>query len=214
MATPSCSTLSAQSVTPYQATIGGVVVETDNVGGTYGWLYGTTPSANSQAAPEGSYSSAEGPQPSNLTTIFGLLPSTTYYFQFFIQPGSPLTGTYSGGILSFTTAAAPTYPPGAITGAAQNITPSSAVLTGQIYANGFDTTYSFEYGTTTGYGGSTPGADGGTQSQYVQVSSSLTGLAANTLYYFQLVATNTYGTTLGGQGSFVTNPAGGLLAFM
>ena len=68
-------------------------------------------------------------------------------------------------------------------------------LRGTIYPYELDTHYHFEYGTTTAYGTSvpTPEGDAGSTNGPVQVSQTVTGLAANTTYHFRLVASNSYG---------------------
>ena len=87
--------------------------------------------------------------------------------------------------------------PGATTGPALSLTSSSANVTGTVNPNGLSTTYSFQYGTTTGYGFQTnpQSAASGTQDQVV--SSTLTGLAPGTTYHYRLIATNSSGTTVG-----------------
>jgi predicted lipoprotein with Yx(FWY)xxD motif len=64
-------------------------------------------------------------------------------------------------------------------------------LTGTVYPYGNDTTWHFEYGTTTAYGQSAPvpDADAGTAIS-VPVSQLITGLAADTTYHYRLVSTN------------------------
>jgi predicted lipoprotein with Yx(FWY)xxD motif len=64
-------------------------------------------------------------------------------------------------------------------------------LTGTVYPYGNDTTWHFEYGTTTAYGQSAPvpDADAGTAIS-VPVSQVITGLAADTTYHYRLVSTN------------------------
>ena len=79
---------------------------------------------------------------------------------------------------------------------AANVTSHGALLTGTVNPNNATVTdCHFEYGTTTAYGTSVPcdQAPGGTGSA-VPVSATLTGLALNTTYDFELVVTNTGGT--------------------
>lgn len=74
---------------------------------------------------------------------------------------------------------------------------TSAVVQAGIYPNGSDTTYSWQYGTTSGYGQSTAAADVGSGQTAVGVSSTLSGLAPRTTYHYRLAAQNAFGTTYG-----------------
>ena len=100
-------------------------------------------------------------------------------------------------------AAAVASAPGATTGEATNVTSVSATLNGVVNPNKEDTTYYFEYGTTTAYGAKTATATvGGNAGK--DVSADITGLTANTLYHFRLVATNPSGTDVGADKFFTT----------
>ena len=81
-------------------------------------------------------------------------------------------------------------------------------LKGRVYTYEADTTYRFEYGTTTAYGSSAPvpDADIGTQA-IVDVSQLVTGLAPNTTYHFRIVAQNSGGTGTSPDGTFTTSEA-------
>jgi len=87
--------------------------------------------------------------------------------------------------------------PGTTGGYALDVTSSSAQLQGGVYPNGNDTTYWWEYGTTTAYGQQTPATDIGAGTSPVAVSDSLTGLASGTAYHYRLVAQNSLGTEYG-----------------
>jgi predicted lipoprotein with Yx(FWY)xxD motif len=86
-------------------------------------------------------------------------------------------------------AAAVLYPP--VVGPAVK-TAEGFDLEGTVYPYGIDTTYHFEYGTTSAYGSSAPmpDADAGTAIA-VPVSQSITGLEPNTTYHYRLVSANT-----------------------
>ena len=77
------------------------------------------------------------------------------------------------------------------------MTSSSAQLQGGVYPNGNDTTYWWEYGTTSAYGQQTPATDIGAGTSPVAVSDSLAGLASGTTYHYRLVASNSLGTEYG-----------------
>src|SRR3954453_8233390 len=82
--------------------------------------------------------------------------------------------------------------PGATTGAATDVTSYSATLNGVVNPNKDETTYHFEYGTTTAYGATTPDATvNGNAGK--DVSAPVTGLAPDAVYHYRLVATNAAG---------------------
>jgi hypothetical protein len=100
-------------------------------------------------------------------------------------------------------AAAQASVPGASTGPATNVTSDSATLTGVVNPNKEETTYYFEYGTTTAYGARTPDATvGGNAGK--EVEATITGLAPSTVYHFRLVATNPSGSDFGADMTFTT----------
>jgi hypothetical protein len=102
-----------------------------------------------------------------------------------------------------TEAAAPTAP-AAQTGAADQVTGTTARIAGTVTPNNGATAYVFEYGTTLAFGSITAPASAGSGSAAVPVTESLSGLAAGTTYFYRLVATNAQGTTLGSVMSFTT----------
>src|SRR5205807_9566092 len=79
----------------------------------------------------------------------------------------------------------------------QIATANAAQLQGGVYPNGSDTTYWWEYGTTSGYGQQTPSVDIGSGNAAVSVTDSLPGLAPGTTYHSRLVAQNSLGTEYG-----------------
>src|SRR3954470_8003486 len=92
------------------------------------------------------------------------------------------------------------------TGSATAITSNSATLNGSVNPQGCEnTTYSFEYGPSSGgYPNSISSFAGkGTSPEPVSTHSPL-GLQPSTSYHFRLSATNTGGTTTGGSSSFTT----------
>ena len=99
--------------------------------------------------------------------------------------------------------------PTATSAAATSITTTGAVLNGAVNAGSLSTTVTFNYGTSTSYGttvSATPGAVTGSAS--TSVTSTLSGLTANTLYHYRVVATNTAGTTYGSDLTFTTLSSG------
>jgi peptidoglycan hydrolase-like protein with peptidoglycan-binding domain len=70
--------------------------------------------------------------------------------------------------------------------------------------NGVDTTYYFEYGTTSTYGSTTATTDAGSGTSSVDVTATISGLLPDTTYAFALVATNASGSAVGDQETFQT----------
>jgi hypothetical protein len=95
-------------------------------------------------------------------------------------------------------------PPGAVTAPASNIGAATATLNGTVTPRSQLTVYSFQYGTTTAYGASTPSVSAGSGAAPVAVSANVSGLAPNTTYHFRIVATNDTATTLGDDRTFTS----------
>jgi len=116
------------------------------------------------------------------------------------------SGSASVTVTPASTAAAPT----AATGVTQEPTSSSVMLVGTVNPNGADTHAWFLYGTSATLAGATQTAsqDIGSGNTPVATSYNLaSGLSANTIYYFQIVAQNSVGTSSGAIGTFTTEPA-------
>src|SRR3989338_1156418 len=82
---------------------------------------------------------------------------------------------------------------------------STVVVTGRVTPNGAQTTYWYEYGETTALGARTASHSIGSGWSAIPSPGYITGLRANTLYYFRLSAQNAYGTVNGSTYSFSTN---------
>ncbi|MGB7265266.1 MAG: protease pro-enzyme activation domain-containing protein, partial [Terracidiphilus sp.] len=106
-------------------------------------------------------------------------------------------------ILSVT---AVTTAPSVITGGATTITGTSVTLNGQAIPNGTDTHAWFLYGTSSTLSGATQTTSQDVGAGYTGAifSAGATGLSPNTTYYFQAVAQNSFGTTMGSIQSFTT----------
>ncbi|MBL9133011.1 MAG: hypothetical protein JNG86_17510, partial [Verrucomicrobiaceae bacterium] len=90
------------------------------------------------------------------------------------------------------------------TGAADNLGKFSARLNGAVTHNGIPTTARFEYGLTTAYGSSTASQSVGIMGGTVNVNASISGLVANTLYHYRLVAHNGVEDIYGPDATFTT----------
>ena len=199
---PSVTTGAASAVIDTTATLAGSV-DPNGSSTTYRFEYGTSVSYGSQSpavdADAGSGSSSV-PVSTNLN---GLTPSTTYHFR---VVATNAAGTTTGTDQTFTTG----DKPAATTQAASSITESGATLHAAVNPNRLDTTYRFEFGTTTAYGSQSPVVDVGSGWSDEAASSDLSALDPDTTYHFRVVATNAAGTTFGDDQTLTTaSPAGG-----
>jgi hypothetical protein len=153
--------------------------------------------------PDQSYAGTAGLQAID-ADVTGLRPNTEYSVKLVAQ-NSLLSGESTPRSVSTSESA-----PGVVTGAATDITSSSAVLNGTVVAYGLQTTYVFEYGPTTAYGSKVPvGAPGvgGVSFSSRAVRRHIDGLQSGTTYHYRLVATNSAGTTAGADATFTASPA-------
>jgi len=152
--------------------------------------------ANSTIAANGSLDYTPG--------VTGLSAGTKYYFQ--IQVTFADGSTAYGSVLNFTT----TQPPVASTSPATMISQNGATLNGSFNANGstitsvticWDTTNSFG---TCNHPVTIPAPTGGWVSGSNLVSTTVSGLSNNTLYYFTVIAVTSTGTATATPASFTT----------
>jgi hypothetical protein len=190
----------ASEVSQFAATLHGTVNPGNGVSG-YRFVYGPT-SAYGSSIPV-----PEGTLPLNdvddavSQRLGGLQAGTTYHYALV---ATNVGGTVVGPDQTFTTLPVP--PPSVGTEAASDVTRGEALLSGTIDPHGWETSYRFEYGTTTAYGFSWPtidvslGAFTGAQPVSVAVSN----LQPGTTYHYRLVATDGGGTSYGTDMSFTT----------
>jgi hypothetical protein len=166
---------------------------------TYQFEYGTTTSygtkvpASAKAIGAGSANVEVG------EAIGGLSAGTIYHFRI---SAANAAGTSKGEDRTFTTAAAPVV----TTEAATAVSGGGATLNGTINPKGAETTYQFDYGTTTAYGAKVPASakSVGPGTSGVVVSQTPAGLAEGTTYHYRVVASNSVGTTYGQDLTFTT----------
>ena len=132
--------------------------------------------------------------------ISSLALGTNYHFRLKAENSD---GRTNGNDIEFTTS---TTKPTATTLAASSITETTAILNGTVNANDYETTVTFEYGTTDSYGDvinftSNP-VTGSTETD---VSASLTNLLAGTTYHYRVKAENSGGISYGDDEEFMTN---------
>lgn len=139
--------------------------------------------------------------------VSGLSPGIQYYYEIF---ASNSAGTNHGTTLSFYTTAL--GPPIVQTLPATAITSYSVQLNATVCANGGNTTYYFEWGTTASYGQKsgiyqTGGIDT-LSTQYTYI-----GLEAGTTYHYRVVAWNSIDTSYSQDITFTTLPAEPVLVY-
>jgi len=138
-------------------------------------------------------------------SLSGLAEHQAYDFELVVTNEKGEEG--SGGNQSFNTF--PTAPRDS-TMFANELTSDSAQLHGQVNPDGETTTCTFEYGETERrFPNSVPCLTSpGKGETPVSVSGNVTGLKANTTYYFRLRAENVFGEAYGGQSKFTTTESG------
>lgn len=154
----------------------------------YSFQWGLTDSYGS-ASPAAPVASLTGLVPV-AAAVASLKPVTTYHYRVVVTSSA---GTSAGADQSFTTGATP----GVVTRPATAITTNSATVTGTVDPNTLATTYSFQWGTGTAYGNSTPVGSAGSGDRQIPVNAVIPALVANVNYHYRVVATNAAGTTNG-----------------
>ncbi|MDQ6744436.1 MAG: hypothetical protein M3Z27_00205 [Actinomycetota bacterium] len=175
--------------------------------------YGTTTGYGSSAPCSTAVGGGSSPV-SVSATLSGLLGGTVYHYR--------LEATATGGTAAygndatFTTGGGSS--PTASTGSADwAYGDASAALKGTLNPHGNDTSYTFYWGTSsvsasspadlTGYSHSTGPGSAGNGTSSVDVSQQISPVAADTVYYYRLVAQNAAGTSIGEEQQFeVTAP--------
>lgn len=133
--------------------------------------------------------------------VTGLEPNLQYLVRIVGINGN---GSIRSSTVSFSTLEAP---PSVTTIGASDRTTETATLRGTVNPHGLQTTYHFEYGTSTEYGSRVPVsyenvAGNGHQARSLQAG--IGGLQPGTLYHFRLVATSSAGTAAGDDVTFTT----------
>jgi hypothetical protein len=198
---PLVTDLPASGVSQFAATLNGMI---DTGGGiaNYHFEYGPTTAYGSVTPIPDLYTpmSLEGVPVSQ--SVGGLLAGTTYHYR--LVASSPGGTNAVGTDETFTTPPIPA--PVVSTGGTGSITTGTATVSGTVDPQGWDTTYYFQYGTSTAYGASWPtvpvdmGALSGAQSVVIE----LQNLQPGTVYHYRLLASNGGGVTYGPDMAFAT----------
>jgi len=132
--------------------------------------------------------------------LTNLAPAATYHFQLI---ASNNVGVASTPDQVFAT---PGAAPAIASVVPTNISAVVASLQGSVNPNGLDTAAWIKWGTSTGYGNTTPSVICGNGSTNIGVFFVLTNLTAGTLYHVELVATNAAGMAQAPDVVFTTSP--------
>jgi hypothetical protein len=151
--------------------------------------------------PENTFGEGANPLPL-IATLTGLQPGASYEYRILATNNS---GTTEGTVQTFIVPP----PPLLTVGEAQSVTRTTATLPGTVNPEGLETSYYYQYGTTTSYGSNAPsiqGVNAGSGSEAVPAPIGISGLVPATTYHYRLVATNADGTNESLDHTFTTAP--------
>lgn len=193
---PTATTNAASNNAGTTATLNGTV-NPDGADTTVSFEWGTsTAYGNTASVPTVPAGLTDVAVSANIT---GLTPNTPYHYR--VKAVNSINTTY-GLDASFTT---PVIAPSATTNAvSNNTTGNSATLNGSINPNGAATAVYFQWGTDTSYGNTTTTQNIPTGNNNVAVTANISGLTLGTPFHYRVVATNSAGTTNGGDILFTT----------
>ena len=198
---PSVTTANVTNITSTTAISGGNVTST---GGAAVTLRGVCWSTSQNPTIFNAHTSDGSGTGSFVSSLEGLLPSTTYYIRAYATNSQ---GTAYGNQLSFTTSPTITIPT-VTTASVTNITSSTAISGGNVTASGGAAVsargvcWSTSQNPTLSDSHTTDGSGNGV------FVSNLSGLSPSTTYYVKAYATNSRGTAYGNQESFTTTSSG------
>jgi Tol biopolymer transport system component len=159
--------------------------------------YGLTTSASFEGEAPCSPTAGQIPADSAVhavsASLSNLQPNSTYRFRLV---ATNVNGVSEGKDLTFTTLG----PPQLTEVRALNASQSAVTLEGKVNPSGFGASYRIEWGPTASYGHQAPAEFEpylGEGRQPVRVSAKLTGLSAETIYHYRIVASSSAGVTTG-----------------
>ncbi|MDA8241683.1 MAG: hypothetical protein M0Z67_15120 [Nitrospiraceae bacterium] len=130
--------------------------------------------------------------------IIGLTANTSYHYRI-VATNS--IATTNGSDVPFTT---PIIAPSVTTNPVSSNTGNSATLNASVNPNGVETSVYFQWGTDLSYGNTTSVQVTPAGITVIPVTANISGLTLNTTYHYRVVATNSAGTTYGGNVPFTT----------
>ena len=164
---------------------------------------GTTSSDPDGTVADWSWDFGDGNSGSGSRTVHTYTQGGRYFPKLTVTDDSGAQAVFVGEVVI-----GPGYPPTVSTGGATAITATSATLNGSLNPQDQATTYHFEYGTTSGYGATTPNQTlSASDSTSHAVSADISGLTTGASYHYRLVATSASGTTAGDDRTFTAAPA-------
>jgi hypothetical protein len=177
----------ASNISQFAATLNGTI-NPGNVPTNYHFVYGPTTAYGSVAPVPDLYTPVNFTDDQVVQQLTGLQPGTTYYFA--LVASGPGETDVTGLQETFRTPAIPA--PVVSTGSAGGVTQGAVTLSGTIDPVGWETTYTFRYGTSAAFGQQWPtvpvalGALSGAQG----VSVGLENLQPSTTYVYALCASH------------------------
>jgi hypothetical protein len=190
----------ASNVSQFEATLNGTI-DPLNALTSYHFAYGASTAYGSLAPEPDLYLPIDSTDHQVSQALSGLQPGTTYHFALVATSAG---GTQTGPDETFTTPGIPV--PLVSAGTASAVAQGVATLAGTIDPRGWETTYAFQYGTSTSYGlqwPTVPVALGGLEGAQ-GVTIYLEGLQPATTYHYRLLASNGGGTEYGADETFTT----------
>jgi hypothetical protein len=212
---PTAATGEATEITQTTAMIAGTI---NGQGADTHWLfsYGADASYGSKAPENGADAGVVSADTGVSVELTGLEPNTTYHYElsacnvFFLASGGGLICSPTSNLAAGLDRTLTTLPlvPGVNTDVPVIVGADTATVGGGIVAQGADTKYQVEYGTSDAFGSSTPQADAGSATTGRYVTVNLEGLQPDTSYDYRFVAHNSGGKEEGKTATLTTNASG------
>jgi len=196
---PVVTTLEVTTLKSTKVTLNGNV-NANGLSTTVTFEYGTSTDYGHEVKPE--QNMVIGNSITNVSAgITGLTIGTTYHFRVKAENSfGPVYGNDSEFEFG--------YPPSVSTLEVTDLTSTATTLNAAINARGLPTIVTFEYGTTTDYGGQvTPEQNPITGNSITNISANISGLTCSTIYHCRLKAENSFDTTYSSDKTFLT-PSG------
>jgi phosphodiesterase/alkaline phosphatase D-like protein len=179
---PTVTTGGHSGVTDNRAVLHGTI-DPNGSATTYVFQWGLTTAYGVQSV---AHAAGHGTTPKSVrAAATDLIPGTVYHYRLVATNGA---GTAIGTDHTFKTAGNP--PPGVATGPPTQVSKNAATLTAVVNPNKQATTYYFQYGTTTAYGLRTIPAAVPAGTVPVTVTTTITGLEAQKIFHYQVVASH------------------------